>query len=96
MEKLFFYHGAIFYVDPISRQTYSSATENPRNGQAANGFAVNPDGKDYFSITCAKKKQDIPVHFKSSEIRSAIGLNTLSARTFKFNHAYEKFSRDFY
>ena len=43
-----FYQDTVYYVDPISRQTYSFSTEISCDGNPANIIALDPDGNDYY------------------------------------------------
>ena len=79
-DKIPFYHqDTIYYVDPISRQTYSIATEITCDGYPANIIALDPDGNDYYLLTPTPEKQDPPAHFEPAEIRSIIQPNTFFA-----------------
>ena len=87
LEKKFFdriphyYQDTIYHVDPVNHQTYSFATEITSNGIPATIIALDLDGNHVYLLTPTPVKQDAPVHFKPSEIRSNIQPNTFSAHT---------------
>ena len=80
-KKPIYYRDTIYYIYPISRQTYPFATEIACDCNPANIVAIDTDGKDYCRLTPTPVKQDPPIHFNTAEIQSTIQPNTFSAHT---------------
>ena len=76
-----YYQDTIYYVDPISRQKHSFATEIACDSNPGKTIALELDGTDYYLLTPSPVKHDPPARFISSEIRSTIQSNTFSAHT---------------
>ena len=76
-----YYQDDLYYVDPVSRQTYNFASTIPCDGNIANTFALDPDGSDtYYLLDPAPIKQSPPAYFKPSEVRTSIRPNVYSAQ----------------
>ena len=75
-----YYQVTIYYVDPLSRQTYLFASQIACDGNPANTIAVDPDGIETY-LTATPVKQNPPTHFNAWKFRSTIQPNTFSAHT---------------
>ena len=87
-----YYQDTIYYVDPVSRPTYSFATKTACESSPANSIALHPDGNDYNRSTPTPVKTP-PAHFQPSEIRSTIQSITFSAQ--KAGLCSPKLTKDF-
>ena len=54
----FLYYDTLYYVDPISRQNYSFATQIRCDGNLASNNAFDPNGSEFYLLTPARIKQD--------------------------------------
>ena len=80
----------MYYVDTISRQTHSFATEKPCDGKPASINALESDCNELYLLTAGK--QDPPRYFKRSAIRNTIQINAFSAHTTNFfTNVWKKF-----
>ena len=76
-----YYQDRLSYVDPISRQPYSFATEILCDGNPATIIALDSHGIEYQLFTPTPLRLDPPDHFNVSEIPSTIQPNTFYAPT---------------
>ena len=75
-----FFEDTIFYVDPITRQTYDFATPIPCDNNPRNFIALDPDADEYYLLTPRPIKQAPSQLFRPKQIRTSISPNTYTAQ----------------